>query len=195
MICKRLDIEELSLENKEKNIYVKELDYGGMSGGKVSPDWWQSEGIPLLTDRYNKLYRSIFSDTLKVRFPNVIIPKALADMPNGPHIWMLLFGPSMTGQIITDGSEYYIVPQLCARHSKFYKGYHYYGLTDDDLRKLHAVFKNLGCEDDFSQWVLCDVLESKSVNAALGKVMWLCKYIRQIKTCAEDIAEFIPGIA
>jgi hypothetical protein len=35
----------------EKQVFRKELDHGGMSGGSVDLGWWRAKGMPLLVER------------------------------------------------------------------------------------------------------------------------------------------------
>ncbi|MDP8100239.1 hypothetical protein [Phocoenobacter atlanticus] len=40
---------------KDKNYYVKEFNFGGMSSGGISSNFWIEKGFPLLIKRYKQL--------------------------------------------------------------------------------------------------------------------------------------------
>lgn len=214
-ICTTLGIKELSLENKEKNIYVKEFDYKGMSGGVVSLSWWITKGVPLLTDRYKTLYESLFpgipekddtSETFKrtsefgsvcapmsctVERPTiVVIPKVLVKLPGGTAAWMRLFGKSKIGHQVKIGDNFYIVPYLYSPnvgHSKFYNGYRYNGLTDDNLYVLRAALMTLKDTDNPLDWIQCSDPASSTIQCSRYTTT-LLDYTSLFSTCAEDIA-------
>lgn len=43
--------EELTIDS---DVYVSAFDYGGMSAGRVTGEWWITSGIPILKDRLEK---------------------------------------------------------------------------------------------------------------------------------------------
>lgn len=215
LICKRLDIEELSLKSEEDAVCVKNFDHGGMSGGVVSLSWWITKGVPLLTDRYKTLYESLFpgisekddtSETFKrtsefgsvcapmsctVERPTiVVIPKVLVKLPGGTAAWMRLFGKSKIGYQVKIGDNFYIVPYLYSPNvgrSKFYNGYRYNGLTDDNLYVLRAALMTLKDTDNPLDWIQCSDPDSSTIQCSRHTTT-LPDYTSLFSTCAEDIA-------
>ena len=197
-----------------EDVYVKDFDNGGASGGFVCHSRWREFLIPMLVEKYRAIRGCVLLSSVSESSSAVAQQTVdTAGIPDGSYIkpkgvraesWKKLFGLGTTSaHYVRFGDKKYIVPHLLSQifdddSEKWvckikFDGF-CYGMSIEERIALLNAFGNHTGDKDLSNW---EVYNDPEITAHPGQVKHLggeCEfdeYVENIKKCESCIYTYI----